>query len=650
MPVPAETSTLTDLITVCVALLVVGLPGLLTGYAAGLRGWALAGMTPLLGYAIGGLAGPWSSALGLPFTPVTYLVATALFSGVAVGLRRFTRRRWPPAPEEPLWARTGHLAVGACVLLAAAVGMYAVVRGMGRLDAIPQGFDAVYHANGVRQIAETGDGSLFGTGEVNWYGDAPPVFYPNAYHLLAAVVYLLSPASIPLTLDVNTALLPGLLALSLATLVRVFRGRAVYAGAAALVSIAPVMGLYESMARGPLLPFLLGLALTPLAAVAVKRYLDRPAPDTGFVLLLAVVGLLCVHSSALFGAILFAGPLLLQRWVAAGERWRRIGRDLRALAIVGVIAIGVAALQLFGAIGLATGDVPYHSWPVEWRATTALGALLGFQHYEPYPQIWLSAALLLGFIFFARLGALRWIGVTALITGLAYITVTSSEQPIVLMLSRPWWNDPYRFMSMATIPLALIAAHGLAETQAWLRDTVAHRRVPAFVVAVVVFGAFALASNGFYAPSNADKVAPGYANTPGINTHKLPVSPDEVVAMERLAELAKPGERALNDRLDGTVWTYAISGVRTVSGHFDETLSPPDARLLEWHFREYPTNPDVRAAVRRLNVRWVILGHYGYPAGASRQAGLRDLDGLTFVTEVYRNPDAVIYRLNDQRK
>ncbi len=643
---PTETTTLTDLVTVCVALLVIGLPGLLTGLAAGLRGWTLAGMTPLLGYAIGGLTGPWTAALGIPFNPVTFAVSTILFAGVAYGLRRLTLRRWPPSPEEPLWGRSGHLAVGACVVLAAAIGLYAVAHGMGRLDAIPQGFDAVYHANGVRQIAETGDGSLFGTGEVNWYGDAAPVFYPNAYHLLASVIYLLSPASIPLTLDVNTALLPGLLALSLVTLVRVFRGRAVFAGAAALVCVAPVMGLYESMSRGPLLPFLLGLALTPLAAVAVKRYLDRPSPDTGFVVLLAAVGLLCVHSSALFGAILFGGPLLLQRWVAHGERWRRIGRDLRALAIIGVLAIPVAWLQLFGAIGLANSEVPYRSWPVEWRASTALGALLGFQHYEPYPQVWLSAALLLGFIFFARAGALRWIGVTALITGLAYIAVTSSENPIVLAVSRPWWNDPYRFMSMAAVPLALIAAHGLAETQAWLRDNVMHRRVPAFVVAVVVFGAFALLSNGFYARSNADKVAPGYANTPGINPHKLPVSPDEVVAMEKLAEFAEPGERALNDRLDGTVWTYAISGVRTVSGHFDETLSPSDARLLEWNFRDYRTNPEVEAAVRRLNVRWVILGQYGYPPGAPRQAGLRDLDGLSFVTEVYRNPDAVIYRLN----
>lgn len=642
---PTETSALTDVVTVCVALLVIGLPGLLTGFAAGLRGWVLAGMTPLLSYAVGGLAGPWSAALGLPFDPVTYVVATVLFAGVAYGLRRLSVRRWPPVPEEPLWGRAGQLAVGACLLIAAAVGMYTVVRGMGSLNAIPQGFDAVYHANGVRQLAETGDGSLFGTGKVNWYGDAAPVFYPNAYHLLASVQYLLSPASIPMTLNVNTALLPGLLALSLVTLVRAFRGRAVFAGAAALVGIAPVIGLYESMNRGPLLPFLLGLALTPLAAVAVKRYLDRPAPDTGFVLLLGSVGLLCVHSSTLFGAILFAGPLLLQRWVSPGDRWRRIGRDLRGLAIIGAVAIPVVWLQLFGAIGLANSDVPYSGWPVEWRATTALGALLGFQHYSPYPQVWLSAALLVGFIFFTRAGGLRWIGVTALLTGLAYIAVTSSEQPLVLALSRPWWNDPYRFMAMASVPLSIVAAHGLAETQAWLRDTVLNRKVPAFLVAVVVFGGFVLLSNGLYSPSNSAKIAGGYGNAPGTNPHRLTVSPDEAVAMRKLTEFVKPGEMVLNDRSDGTAWTFALSGVRTTSGHFDQTLPPPDAWLLEWRFREYPSNPEVQAAVRRLNVRWVIFGQYG-PLGLPRDAGLVDLEGLSFVTEVYRNADAVIYRVN----
>ncbi|MEU3627363.1 hypothetical protein BS329_26980 [Amycolatopsis coloradensis] len=88
-----ETSALTDVVTACATLLVLGVPGLLTGLAAGLRGWVLAGMTPLPGYAVGGLAGPGATALGLSFTPFTYAVATALFAGAAYGLRQLTPRR-----------------------------------------------------------------------------------------------------------------------------------------------------------------------------------------------------------------------------------------------------------------------------------------------------------------------------------------------------------------------------------------------------------------------------------------------------------------------------------------------------------------------------------------------------------------------------
>ncbi|HEY3707835.1 MAG TPA: DUF6541 family protein [Amycolatopsis sp.] len=639
---PSEPTLLSDVAGVAVTLLVLGLPGLVTGLAAGLRGWALAGLAPLLSYAIGGLAGPWTHALGLPYNPLTYGLTTLVFAAVAFGLRRLTERRWPAEPEPGLWARRGHLAVIVCVVVAAVIGSYAAVYGMGHLGAIAQGGDAPYAANGVRYIASTGDGSLTGMGTLNWYGDATPPFYPNAYHLLAAVQYRLSGASIPLTLDVNTMLLPGLLALSLAMLVREFRGRAVLAGAVALVSAAPAMSMYESMSRGPLYPFLLGLALTPLAAVALRRYLDRAAPDTAFVLVLAAVGLLCVHSSTLFGAILFAGPLLVQRWAEPGARLKRIGRDLPALLPIAVVSVLMASLQLFGALGLAGSTMPYLGWPIEYRATTALGALLGFQHWEPHPQLWLSAALLLGFIFFGRLGRLRWIGLSALLSGLAYIAVASSNSSLVMALSRPWWDDPYRFISMAIVPLAFIAGHGLASLQAWIAERLP-ARLPAFAVAAVVLPAFVAVTNGLYAQSNGGRLAPGYR---AADPRTLTITPDEERAMVELGKLAEPGEWAMNDRYDGTVWTYALTGTRTVAAHDDGTAPPSDAVLLAAHFKEYPTNPAVRAAVTRLNVHWVILGRPAAPpAPAYQSEGLIGLDGLPFLQAVYRNEDAVIYRL-----
>jgi hypothetical protein len=348
--------------------------------------------------------------------------------------------------------------------------------------------------------------------------------------------------------------------------------------------------------------------------------------------------LLCVHSSTLFGGILFAGPLLVQRWLGG---WRRIGRDLLALLPIAVVALLVAWLQLFGALGLAQSPLPYYGWPSEWRASTALGALLGFQHYEPHPQVWLSVALFLGIVFFARAGALRWIGLTAAVTGLAYMAVASSNAPIVMALSRPWWDDPFRFFSMAAIPLCVLAAHGLAETQAWLRDRLPSR-VPAVATAVVVLLGFVVLSNGLYVRSNGSRVYNGYQ---AADPSKLRVTPGEYAAMEELGKLAKPGEWAMNDRFDGTAWTYALSGVRTVAGHFDETLLPSDALLLAARFRDYPTDASVRAAVQRLNIHWVILGKPSTDPGKPYQPGLVGLAGEPFLREAWRNADAVIYHL-----
>ncbi|MER6794986.1 DUF6541 family protein [Amycolatopsis mediterranei] len=88
-----------------------------------------------------------------------------------------------------------------------------------------------------------------------------------------------------------------------------------------------------------------------------------------------------------------------------------------------------------------------------------------------------------------------------------------------------------------------------------------------------------------------------------------------------------------------------MTGIRTVAAHFDETSPPADAVLLANRFRNYSTDPAVRAAVRRLNIHWVILGKPATDPGRPYQPGLTGLAGEPFLTAVYRNPDAVIYRL-----
>ena len=117
---------------------------------------------------------------------------------------------------------------------------------------MPQDWDAVFHANGIRWIADTGDSSLFGMGPVNWFENDVQIFYPNAYHLLGALVLRVTGTDIPTVLNAHTVLLPGMGALVIVALVRRCGGRGAAAAAAGCaVAVTP---FYDMLWRGRCCP------------------------------------------------------------------------------------------------------------------------------------------------------------------------------------------------------------------------------------------------------------------------------------------------------------------------------------------------------------------------------------------------------------
>lgn len=638
---PNHAGLLLSVTTIALYLVVMWVPGGLIAAAAGLRNWALVGVSPLLTYFIAGLAGPWLEKVGIRFTPITFGVCIVVMAALFLGLRLFTQRRNPSdersADPVERWTPRAHLAVALCVLAAFGVGFAVLFRATGGdLNAIPQDWDAVYHANGVRYIAETGDGSLFGTSRINWYELPGSLFYPNAYHLVGSVVYNFGGAPIPAVLNACTVLMPGLLALSLVAMIRQFGGRAVTAGYTALIAAAATSATYDNLWRGPLLPFTLGLAISPLLALVLDRYLRKPGLDTGAVFTAGAVGLLAVHSSTLFSGVIFALPILAQRWW--GD-WKTMRHDLVRLVPPVVVAALVTVPHLSGALALSS-SVAQMDWPSTFAVSQSIGTLLTFQHVAAHPQLWLAVALWIGLFSFGKLGSLRWIGGTALLFGVTFILTASYSQPWIAKMTSPWWNDQFRLVALATVPLCVIAGHGLAQVHDALGSRI---RVP-LVTSVAALAALVFLSGGLYFNLNERQARLAYGYTAN-GYQPTVVSKNEALAMEKLGELVKPNERVLNDRNDGSAWMYAISGAHPVAGHFDGSLESPDLISLQNDFREYETDSRVRATIKRLNVQYVMVGR-GYVRDFNRRApGLRDLNSAAFLTKVYENEDAVIYRL-----
>ncbi len=626
-------------------------PGLALGALAGLRSWTLAATAPLLTYAMAGLFGPLFAALGITWSPTSAGLLLVVLCAAAVLVRFAIRHRFGPADrtEPPVWRLWAHGAVAAALGGIVILGGSVIWAGVGHLSAIPQDWDAAFHANGIRWIADTGDSSLVGMAKVNWYDDGVEVFYPNAYHLVAAVVFRITGADIPTILNAHTVLLPGMGALTIVALVHRFGGRAVLAVAAAGCSIA-VTSFYDMLWRGPLLPFVTGAVLMPLAAVLLVDVLDaqgRRRIGRGLLFGLALLGMIALNPATLFTAAVFVMPAMVQRWAG---RPRLLLREPLIVLAAGAGAAVLALPQVLGSLGSASGE-PVYDWPAEMTQSEAMGELLVLAHDGLHPQWWLALVVAIGLAAFPRLGSLRWTFAAGAAFGTMFVLSASSDELWVNTVTRPWWNDQWRLIGLCVVPFALLAGHGLAELQSRVATGIRAfatkagagppdltRNATSIVATGLVLTLFLVASGDLYLSRNVARMRLAAPDGPVVTSL-------EVDAMRVLATMVPPGQRVMNDRGDGSAWMYAIGGVLPVAGHFNFSRVGTDADLLTAHFNRYPQDRTVRAAVARLDISYVMVGRGFVRTDWRRAPGLLGLEDAPWLQAVYRNRDAVIYRI-----
>ncbi|HKR51234.1 MAG TPA: DUF6541 family protein [Pseudonocardiaceae bacterium] len=636
------------------------LPGAAVGALLGLgrgrwSGWSLAALAPLLTYGIVTVCGPWMSRLGIAWQPGTAGLALLVVLAVAAVLR-WPLRRWTAAsrgrPEHaalPAWTMGGHVAVGLATVASGLFGGAVLLSAFGGLASIPQDWDAMLHANGIRYIAETGDSGVYGMYSVNTFASGGQVYYPNSYHLLATVMVDLTGATIPAVLNAHSMLMPLMLALMLVAVVRCFHGRVALAVFAALVSSMATAVPYDLIWRGPLLPFATGLVLSLGIVVALQTYLDRPSVLLAVALLLAGAGLLGLHPSMLFTAALFALPMLGQRW---WQRPRRIGVELGLLVLTAVLGAALVLPHVAGALSTAPSVLAF-TWPQEGTPAQALGEVFGFSTMQTYPQVWLVVFLVIGMGGFRSLGRLRWLPVAGFLFAALFVLSASYSTPWAQKLTSVWWNDKYRLAAAATIALLPVVAHGLVRTH----DAVLHRLVlpvlhrlrgarrpgtsgAALVTLTAVWATVFLLADSGYAQRNIERTSQNYGHGPDAT-----VSPAERKAFEVLQKLVKPDERVMNDRFDGSGWMYALSGVRPVAAHYSKTAVGDGPELLAGDFNHYDSRPDVQEAVARLHIRWVIVSSGFVRSDMSRQQGLVHLSQVRALDLVYDEGGVQIYQI-----
>src|SRR6201993_5512247 len=150
---------------------------------------------PALTYGVVALAIIPFGALGIPWNGWTALAALVVVCVVMTGLQLLLARYRDTEAEARGIGGWPALTIGAGVLLGALLIMWAAYRGLPHWQSIPSTWDAVWHANEIRFILDTGQASSTHMGELRNVETLAPLYYPSAFHALAAVLRQLTGAA-----------------------------------------------------------------------------------------------------------------------------------------------------------------------------------------------------------------------------------------------------------------------------------------------------------------------------------------------------------------------------------------------------------------------------------------------------------------------
>lgn len=631
-------------------------PGLLIAASAGIKGWLLVALSPLLTYGVASVAGPVLPAFGLTWSPLTLAASAGVVAVASAGSRLAVSRRRPSrklsAENKGRWTAVEHIGVAVAVAVATSIGALVTINATRDFTAIPQIWDAVFHGNATYYIAETGQSSPSALRALN-EPEVASYYYPNGYHLVTATFVMLTGQAVTAALEISFALVPAFIAVGIVALVRNLGCRPALAGVAALLSCGFTAFPYDLMPWGTLLPFLTAVALLPAFTALWVRLLmvEHGTPYSKAVMLgLSGVAIIGLHPSVAVAAVLIGGAILIQIWMARKPR----SSDFKIIGSTVVAAGTLGAPLIIASAAVAAG--PAYDWPTTLIPADALGQAIFQSHAQSFPQWWLALLVILGILSLRRNPQFAPLAAVGLAFVGLFVLAASYEGPAVELLTRPWWNDKWRLVALWTlfaIPLAAVGVVRISDLlstlalrlRAFLLPSSHDRWVRTISAAtlLVVLALLVQVTEGLYLERNTSRLSQAFADGPT-------VSQDEADAFQVLAEMNPSGALVMNDPYDGSAWMWALAGVQpafatpVIAGH-ELPIMENDRKVLFSSFNELDENVFVQAAVNNLGIRYVILCE-GFIAPASDHVpGMQDLDSVNSLNRVFENSSAIIYEI-----
>ena len=619
------------------ALAILYIPGVLLGTVTGVRGIVLYASAPAITVALLAVLAIVLPVVHIDWSPIWVMLAVLVVVLVAAGVRALIVRRHPRAGAAADPSRDGRRRFD--WVLAAAIGIPAIVVLVQTAIAfvspasISQTFDAIFHLNALRYIANTGNASSFHIDQLVTL-PGTHAFYPAAWHSLTSLVIETTGVSIPVGANITNMAVaafawPASVILLARTLLPGSRPALVAAGAlaAALPGFPLLMVTF-----GVLYPYFLALAFLPLAIALGAKVLRhgfrlewRPTIANGWLLIMALVAIGLAQPAVVFAWAALLVPLLAVLTAGLARSLRGVGGKVLVWVVFAIVLLVLAAAWLYeGRLGSTTPWANYTNPPVAlWQAITysksgaplaiAAGILtvLGIVRLAIRPGTrWYLGSWLIGLFLFGVAASLPSWSLRWMITGLFYrdpprlyalFTVVSAP---VAVIGAVWlWELVVAFLgsrstSRADAAATATAARGLGATASAVLGALA-------VVVLVV----ATQGTAVWHQVAATRVT--YTAGP-----KAPIlSDDERTLIDRLPSEVPTTSLIAGDPWTGTAYAYALANRPVLNPHFSARISPLSG-VINGGLNQANSDPAVCEAVRALHVGYVLdFGVYAKDAG-----------------------------------
>lgn len=630
-----------------VAFVIVFVPGFLIGRTAGVRGFALLALAPGLSVTAISASAVLAPLFGVPWSIGPVLVMTALsmiFSWLAkfVWLRFRSRTALPnlkvhdPTVSRAVVRWAPILSVTGAVALATATLGVRLATAFGQPDSFSQTFDNVFHLNAIRFILDTGSGSSLNLANMTGGG-----FYPAAWHDLVSLVVQLTDSPITVAVNVVNICIGALIwPLSCIYLARVIAGPTMLVTWTAAVLSAAFGAFPLLMVNfGVLYPNFLGISFLPatLALGLISIGLGSKVTQTRFTALLVlgftIPGLSLAHPSSLMALLAFMVPgVLFQWWKSLRISVSSHGYTTQLFVRHGAIAVGAFAVFAFLWINVRPSKEAAF-WPAIQSPPNAVVEVLTSSAIDQ-PFSWVVAILaLVGLASVLLRPSKIWIFGIYATAALLYVVASSFRSGRIRdLLTGIWYNDPPRLAALLPMVILPIAVLGAVELWTWIQHRLIRTSESFLSRQSLIFrclsalGIVVLLASTQQANVNAAQAAA--ASKYQIDAVSPLLSSDELALLMRLDAHVPADSIIVGNPSNGSSLAYAFADRKTLQLHILGAV-PEGGQLIYDHLRDGLSNPDVCAAVRNLNVGYVLdFGRREVNFDQERPYGFLGLDDL----------------------